>query len=140
MSDAPKPLGSIAGFDLTVPDADGIRDFYAAVVGWKPDPLDMGGYSDYFMGSPETGETVAGICHARGVNADLPPQWLVYVTVADLEASLARCVALGGTQLTPVKGDHGAEYSYCVIKDPAGAVLALMQGPSPAGSDTAPAP
>jgi hypothetical protein len=28
---------------------------------------------------------------AWGVNADLPPQWLTYIVVADLEASLQRC-------------------------------------------------
>ena len=131
MSDAPKPLGSIAGFDLTVPDADGIRDFYTAVVGWTPDPLDMGGYADYFMKSPETGDPVAGICHARGVNADLPPQWLVYITVADLDASVARCVEIGGSQVTAIKGEPGDDFRYCVIKDPAGAILALMQAPRP---------
>lgn len=141
MSDAPKPLGSIAGFDLTVPDADGIRDFYSSVVGWSPEPLDMGGYADYMMRSPETGEPLAGICHARGLNADLPPQWLVYITVANLEASLARCVSLGGAQVTPIQGDPGADHSYCVIKDPAGAILALMQAPrSEAAVDADPAP
>src|SRR5215203_6632800 len=107
-----KPLGTMAGFDLTV-------------VGWTVEPLDMGDYADYVMKSPETGEWTAGICHARGVNADLPPQWLVYITVPDLEASLAQCLALGGTQLTPIKGDHGSENSYATIQDPAGAVLTL---------------
>ena len=128
---ARKPLGTINGFDLTVENADEVRDFYAAVVGWTVEPLDMGGYADYVMKSPETGEWTAGVCHARGLNADLPPQWLVYITVPDLEASLAQCLALGGTQLTPIKGDHGAENSYATIKDPAGAVLTLMQGPKP---------
>jgi len=113
-----KPLGTINGFDLTV-------------VGWTVEPLDMGDYADYVMKSPETGEWTAGICHARGVNADLPPPWLVYITVPDLEASLAQCLALGGTQLTPIKGDHGSENSYATIQDPAGAVLTLMQGPKP---------
>lgn len=126
-----KPLGTIAGFDLTVENANDLRDFYATVVGWTVESLDMGGYADYVMTSPETGEWVAGVCHARGLNADLPPQWLVYVTVPDLEASLARCLALGGTQLTPIKGDPGSEGSYATIQDPAGAVLSLMQGAKP---------
>ena len=68
--------GTIIGFDLTVPDAEAVRDFYAAVVGWQPEPFDMGDYADYFMTSPATGDTVAGVCHARGGNAGLPPQWL----------------------------------------------------------------
>ena len=49
-----------------------VRGIYEAVVGWKSSGLDMGGYSDYVMSLPRGGRTVAGICHARGSNADLP--------------------------------------------------------------------
>ena len=75
---------------------------------------------------PELGSPTAGVCHARGVNADLPAQWLVYITVADIEASLAKCVELGGKAIREVRdlGEHGR---YCVIQDPAGAVAALVQ-------------
>lgn len=118
--------GTIIGFDLTVPDAEAIRDFYAAVVGWRSEPFDMGGYADYFMQAPESGQTVAGIVHARGENADLPPQWLTYIVVDDLDASLERCRDGGGTVVTAVKGGDGGA-RYCVIQDPAGAFLALMQ-------------
>ena len=38
--------GTIVGFDLTVADADPIRDFYAAVVGWFPESFAMSGYND----------------------------------------------------------------------------------------------
>ena len=127
MSDAEKqPSGTIIGFDLTVPDAESIRDFYAAVVGWRSEPFDMGGYADYFMQSPESGQTVAGIVHARGENADMPPQWLTYVVVDDLDASLRQCEEGRGTIVTAVKGGEGGS-RYCVIQDPAGAYLALMQ-------------
>ena len=118
-------VGSIIGFDLTVSDAESIRDFYAAVVGWEPEPFDMGGYADYFMKAPGS-DTMAGICHARGENMDLPPQWLTYIVVEDLEASLERCTERGGIQVTGIKGTPG-EQRYCVIQDPAGAYLALME-------------
>ena len=49
----------------------------------------------------------------------------MYVQVADLEASLQRCVDGGGTLVTEIRGEPG--YQYCVIQDPAGAVMALMQ-------------
>jgi predicted enzyme related to lactoylglutathione lyase len=118
-------VGTITWVDLTVPDAEAIRDFYAAVTGWVPVPVAMGGYHDYTMGSP-SGAAIAGVCHARGVNADLPQQWLVYVTVADLDASITRCRAQGGTVLRePVS--MGPMGRYAVIRDPAGAVLALAQ-------------
>lgn len=125
-----KPVGTIMHLDITVEDADELRDFYAAVVGWRPEPLDMGGYADYVMAAP-SGEWGAGICHARGVNASLPPQWLVYIAVENIDASLQTCVERGGKQLTDIRDGGGSRY--CVIQDPAGAVMALMeQGDQPA--------
>ena len=119
------PAGTVGWFDLTVPDADEVRDFYRAVVGWESQALGMGGYDDYVMMNA-AGTAVAGVCHTRGVNADLPATWLAYVLVDDVDASVQRCTEHGGTALTSIKGPaDGARY--CVIRDPAGAVLALMQ-------------
>jgi hypothetical protein len=84
-------IGTVGWQDLTVPDAERLRDFYPAVVGWRAEPVDMGGYSDFNIVAPSTGEPAAGVCFARGANAKLPPQWLIYVTVADLDASLKAC-------------------------------------------------
>lgn len=126
MSEASRPeVGTIGWADLTVPDADRVRDFYQQVVGWKPAPVDMGGYSDYCMEAPG-GKTVAGVCWARGSNEGVPPVWLVYITVEDAEASAARCVELGGKVLRPV-GPAGPQGRFCVIEDPAGAVAALYE-------------
>ena len=119
-------VGSLAWTDLTVPDAESLRDFYAAVVGWRPEPVSMGEYADFNMVGPESGEPRVGICHARDSNAYLPPQWLVYVIVADLDASLERCRTLGG-EIIGEPRRQGESARYCVIRDPAGAVLALYQ-------------
>lgn len=122
----PKPLvGSIAWRDLTVKNADEVRDFYSAVVGWKVLPIDMGGYSDYCMVPPATDAPEAGVCHKRGVNADFPSQWIMYAVVADLEASLEQCKRRGGKQLTPIRPQGASRFA--VIKDPAGAVLGLYE-------------
>lgn len=127
MSDISKQeIGSITWFDLTVKNADAVRDFYNKVVGWTFAPVDMGGYNDYNMNSPADGKTVAGICHARGMNADLPPQWLLYITVEDIDKSAAKCVELGGKIIDGPKG-MGSYGRMCVIQDPAGAVAALVQ-------------
>lgn len=126
MAQQQKNVGDIAWADLTVPDADHIRDFYADVVGWTVTPVDMGGYSDYCMNAPETGDTVTGVCFARGTNADLPPVWLMYVLVEDLDRSIERCTSLGGRVVSGPK-DMGPHGRYCVIADPAGAMLSLYQ-------------
>ena len=63
-------VGEIGWTDLTVPSAPTVRDFYVGVVGWKTQDVQMGDYSDYVMTAPASGQGVAGVCHARGVNAD----------------------------------------------------------------------
>ena len=119
-----KPPGSIVWTDLTVKDADSVRDFYQDVVGWKASPLSMGDYDDFNMMAPGSDRPVAGICHARGANANIPAQWLVYVQVENVEASARRAQELGGAG---VDGPRGmGSFQFCVIRDPAGAVLALV--------------
>ena len=124
-------VGEFIWQDLTVDDAEGLRDFYTRVVGWRSEEVPMGGgtHVDFNMCPPSAaaGEGVAGVCHARGENAGLPAQWLLYVVVEDLDVSLAACVENGGEVLRgewPLGGSRAA-----VIRDPAGAVLALWEQP-----------
>lgn len=51
---------------------------------------------------------------------------LVYITVADLDESLRHCRELGGTLIAGPK-DMGSQGRYCVIRDPAGAPVALFE-------------
>jgi hypothetical protein len=117
-------IGEIVWRDLTVPNAAEVKDFYAKVVGWSADEHDMGDYADFNIRTSPSEDPIAGICHARGTNANIPPQWLMYVQVDDIEAAAQRCVEAGGSVIDgPRKmGSSG----FCVIKDPAGAVLALV--------------
>ena len=119
-------VGKVAWVDLTVGDAEGVRDFYSEVVGWKNEAVDMGEYSDFSMLPPGSKEAVAGICHARGTNSEIPPAWMIYILVADLDHSVERCVTLGGRIRIQPK-EMGGSGRYCVIEDPAGAVAALFE-------------
>ena len=78
------------------------------------------------MTVPATGEPAAGICHARGPNANIPPVWLVYFIVEDLAESLEEVRGGGGEILVGPK-DMGPGAAYAVIRDPAGAGAALYQ-------------
>jgi len=121
-----KGIGEILWVDLTVSNAEMVRDFYLSVTGWGANEFKMGDYSDYVITTPGNKQTVAGICHARGKNADLPPYWLIYVKVQSLDASLAAAQRLGGEVLAGPKQFGAARF--CVLRDPAGAVFAIIEG------------
>src|ERR1035441_6385540 len=119
-------LGEIGWIDLTVPNAEAVRDFYQHGAGVGPSPVGMGDYQDYCMTPPGAAQPAAGICHARGHNADLPPAWLIYVTVGDLDEAVRRCQERGGKVRHPPE-DMGGQGRYAIIEDPAGAVTGLFE-------------
>ncbi len=120
----PSGLGKVEWMDLTVEDAPKLRDFYASVVGWNTDDVPMGNYDDFNMNLPGSKQTIAGICHARGSNANLPAQWLMYVRVASVAASVNECESRGGKVLDGPR--RLGKSRFAVIEDPAGAVMALV--------------
>jgi predicted enzyme related to lactoylglutathione lyase len=124
MADEKPEMGTVGWMDLTVPDAATVRDFYQSVAGWKVQECDMGGYSDYIM-TTAGGKAVGGVCWARGTNAGLPPVWLMYINIPDMDASIASVLALGGKVLAGPKNMGAARYA--VIEDPAGVKSALYQ-------------
>jgi hypothetical protein len=123
MSEHKPEVGSVGWIDLTVDDAPALREFYAAVVGWKPEPVPMGDYDDFSMADAK-GMPRAGVCHRRGSNAGLPAAWIAYFVVADLARSLDEVRARGGEVLEPPRGEGGR---FAIVRDPAGAVCALYQ-------------
>ncbi|AWB58473.1 VOC family protein [Colwellia sp. Arc7-D] len=118
-------IGTMAWLDLSVSNATEVKSFYEDVVGWKSESVAMGDYDDYVMLEPINSGAVAGVCHAQGVNKDLPPAWLPYFLVADIEASIKAVEAKGGSLVTEIKS-MGSD-KYAVIKDPAGAACAIYQ-------------
>ncbi len=126
----PSAVGSIAWLDLTVPDAPALRDFYRRVIGWSAQPVEMEHdgepYADFNLLRSD-GEPAAGICHARGVNAGLPPVWMLYLPVGDLAESLRRVEAEGGQVLRTLQGLDG-QPTYAAVQDPVGACFALAPG------------
>ncbi|MDG2014249.1 MAG: VOC family protein [Pirellulaceae bacterium] len=119
-------IGKIGWIDLACENAVEVRDFYAQVAGWTHTPVPVGDYEDFTVHANGEAQPIAGICHQRGDNASLPSQWLIYIQVADLQQSVQSCTEMGGQVICPVR-DLGSYGKMCVIKDPAGAVAALIQ-------------
>ena len=120
-----KTIGAVNWMDLTSADAEGIRDFYKNVVGWKAMDISMGEYNDYCMQSPDDDVVRTGICHSRGNNASIPPAWIMYINVANLDESIAQVISGGGEVINGPR-KSGEKARYCIIRDPAGAYCGLF--------------
>lgn len=126
MSEVNENIGSIGWIDLTVKNAEEIRDFYSKVIGWKSENVPMGSYFDFNMVNPESGDPKAGICHKRGINKDSPSGWIIYFIVEDIFKSLEEVKNNGGKIIIEPK-DMGNQGAFAIIEDPSGAVCALFQ-------------
>jgi predicted enzyme related to lactoylglutathione lyase len=128
--DASAPVGCISWLDLTVSDASATRDFYAQVVGWSVQDVEMEDaserYADYNM-CGDDGRPAAGVCHARGVKQGLPAIWMICLPVGDMAESLRRVREEGGSVIKATRGTDG-EYAHAAVRDPVGACLALVPG------------
>lgn len=124
-------MGLISWLDLTVSDASATRDFYGQVVGWSVQDVEMADgsepYADYNMLDDE-GHPAAGVCHARGVNLDLPSVWMLYLPVGDLAESVRRVGEEEGGEILKATRGKDEEYACAVVQDPVGACLALVPG------------
>jgi hypothetical protein len=112
----------LAWADVTSFDLEADAAFHAALFGWEREDLslpDAPGYSYFRAG----GEVVAAIDPVPAEKG--PPQWTVFVEVADLEAALGTIEAHGGTRVLahPIL-DHGL---LGLARDPAGAEFGLWQ-------------
>jgi predicted enzyme related to lactoylglutathione lyase len=87
--------GTPSWVDLGSPDIEASAAFYAGVFGWTFEPAgpveETGGYGMFTL----QGLNVAGL--GPQMNADQPPYWTMYVSVADIEGTTARAAAHGGT-------------------------------------------
>lgn len=118
--------GTIGWVDMTTENASQIREFYESVVGWQSEATPVDDYQDYTISPAGGSEPVAGICHKKGSNADVPGGWMIYLHVDDLATSLENCEKLGGERVGDVR-EMGGYGKSCVIRDPSGAMCVLFE-------------
>jgi predicted enzyme related to lactoylglutathione lyase len=107
--------------DLSTPDPEAAKKFYAALFGWEPVTVEAPEAGGYTM-LHQRGKPVAGM--APG--GDGPPAWSTYVSTADADATAAKVRAAGGTvMLEPMQVMTAGRMA--VFIDPTGAVFAVWQ-------------
>jgi hypothetical protein len=110
--------------ELSTTDADGAKAFYGELLGWSffdtPAGPDMT-YTFLRLGDDDVGALYQQPPAQR--EAGVPPHWLLYVAVDDVNAAAARAGELGGTVEGPY--DVGDAGRCAMVNDPQGARFAL---------------
>lgn len=119
--------GTFCWFELATTDQNGARSFYTSLFSWSADDMPMGPDSTYTMlklRGKEVGALYGMLPEMRAQH--VPPHWLTYVAVGDVDASAQKAKQLGGTTMA----DPFDVYDIgrmCVVLDPQGAAFALWQ-------------
>jgi len=119
----PVPAGGWLWNELHTSDPTKALEFYQKVLGFWHRSMDMGPGGMYHILS-------RGGVDRGGVTSHLPrgasPHWLPYVTVEDVDATIAKARAAGGK--IPCEPEDIPGVGRCgVIEDPTGAVLAILK-------------
>lgn len=110
--------GSFFWYELMSPDPKASEAFYTEVVGWTAQPFEGGGYTVLSAGDQGVGGIMA-------VPDGVPPHWIGYIYVPDVDAAVAAVQRAGGkshrpTWEVPTVGRMAA------VADPMGASYMLM--------------
>jgi predicted enzyme related to lactoylglutathione lyase len=112
--------------ELGTRDTAAAKNFYGVVFGWdsadEPSPR-VGTYTIWKVGE----EMVGGMLdlNALGMPAEIPANWLVYFTVEDADAAVAKVENGGGSVMNgPIDIPVGR---FAVVSDQFGATFAVMQ-------------
>jgi predicted enzyme related to lactoylglutathione lyase len=98
----------IVFFDIAGPDAAKLKDFYSANFGWDIAPSNL-------IKTP----------NLDGTLRQDPPEKILYIGVADLDAAMAKVKATGGTVETPkLPLPDGGQF--VLFRDPAGNRMGLV--------------
>jgi predicted enzyme related to lactoylglutathione lyase len=118
-----KTHGAFSWSELMTTDPAAAATFYRELFGWRIDEANMGTgpYRVVHAGDAAVG----GIMGMPPGAPPMPPAWGCYVTVTDVDQTLATCKSLGGKvivqpMVVPSVG------RIAVIQDPQGAMLSVI--------------
>lgn len=112
-------VGVVLSADIAVPEHDRVLRFYSRVLGTGDPPL----WRDDLTNN--LGIPIVGIGARSAEYEKLPLQWMPHIQVADVGASVARALELGGRELMHARSDDGAS-QWAVLLDPNGAAFGLV--------------
>ena len=126
--------GKFTWYELLTSDTSAAADFYAKVIGWKPAPQGSAADPMHYTVFETAAGGVAGLMKIPPDAAGMPPSWVGYVSVDDVDAYAEKFVAAGGTIRRPPDDIPGVG-RFAAVGDPQGAHLCLFK---PAAGGLAP--
>jgi uncharacterized protein len=112
-------VGGVLSADIAVPEHERELSFYAQILTTGKSPL----WRDDLTNN--RGTPVIGLGARIPEYESLPLQWMPHFQVADVAASAARALELGGVELMHGKGDDG-QSQWAVLVDPIGAAFGVI--------------
>jgi len=121
------PPGEFCWLELSTTDQDAAKKFYAALFGWNVNDFPMGPADVYTIFRVD-GRDVAAGCTLRPDQRErgVPPHWMIYIAVENVDQAAAKASSLGGQVLAPAFDVMDAG-RMAVVADPTGAVFCLWQ-------------
>lgn len=116
--------GTLCWADLSTPDPKRASDFYSGLLGWQliTDSKDPSGYLHIKNGE----HFIGGVPPAAHRQPGVPPHWLAYFQVDDVDAAANKAKGMGAKlYLAPMSMEGVGRFS--VIADPQGAVFAIFK-------------
>src|SRR5215468_8369927 len=121
------PAGSFCWIELATSDQNAAKKFYGSLFGWTPNDMPMGPGETYTIFRLEDRDAAA--CYTlrkEQVAQHVPPNWMIYILVDNVDASAAKVAPLGGTVIV-APFDVFEAGRMAVIQDPTGAYFCLWQ-------------
>jgi len=119
-----KTHGAFSWSELMTTDPKAAVAFYGQLFGWKSKDMDMGTGAYHVQNVGESG--IGGIMSMPpGAPPGMPPMWGCYVTVTNVDETVAQAEKLGGKVVMPIMKVPGVG-RMAVIADPQGAVLSVI--------------
>jgi uncharacterized protein len=114
--------GKFMWFEHFSNDVPKARAFYAALFGWKTDPVPMG--AEPYPLIQNSGQGIGGF---RTAPPAVPSSWMSYLSVPDVDAATNAGQAAGAKVLMPPT-DFPSVGRGATLADPAGAVFSVWKG------------
>ena len=126
--------GTFCWVELGTSDSGAAKNFYTQLFGWEFEDKPMGTEGAYTM-LRLNGKDVAGLYQLMPdmVAQGIPPHWLIYVSVTNVDETAEKAKAEGATIMNG-PFDVFTIGRMAVVKDPTGAVFALWQPKEHKGS------